>query len=1134
MEVNEALSIQQRIKRANIAHRNANKLKVSRDRAARKLAPEGNIKKRAYAVARKILRKRIAGGRGAVYQELGPTEKISIDKQLDKKKAIIKKIAMRLIPKIRQSEQHRLQSFLKGKAMKNDINEAFEKKFKKKKGKPDSYIKFFNKFTEEKQNNSGAYRSLLKKSEKYGVDVNEIGEIYSEAFNDYDADATNLTAEQFAFTRVNRALNELSKKTMWSYAMSAKGDNEWERGKSGTPRNKHTAKNLTPDQIKTHNKRGKGLNYVAHKLTGAPKYGKSFSKANNLYQEDLDESNNTPYVKKHIENGEHKGWKASNKHGKVKYFGLPFQSSANKHAGLNEGVKETAYSQQELGKHVKTYKNVSGSKFDLYKNLNGHKLVQRISGKSEDFDGHHDTRALHKRLLKTMLPEETQLDEVSPSRASMGYSLKTAQHNLANLKKGIKPEPVKKALTWKQHMKNLDGERRAGYKEHKKHYEYHKAELADLHKTYKDLHSGNLGIHKDDKEGQHGAEEEIESMKDKHRAKLTHHLNQMHYHNSQLDKPYKIREEVENLDELSMRTMGSYNEKARDQLKAHASAAADRLANKVRDPKAAREGAATTLKRYQGLNRLKRKFTEETSIEEGRFIVSGTHEDQGFSKTKVYKADSEQHARDQFHSEFDKFNAKKIKKLSLGKLKNEEVENLDEISADKLHAYRSAALEHEWNYKDKKAIKYRKLADKKLTGRAHVNANPYMSTPKPFLNKEEHTNCGTPECCGQCEPLDEFVVTAAAIAGVAAMRKAKKVAPKVGNHIKNQTFTQAGHLKDKVASIIAKKEEKPETRMSSKEYLKKREAMVKEETDLTNRIDNLKENSGKYKLSKFVYKTGKYEPHSEHESADKAREAGRKLLAGGHGNQIRIHKPNGEKLPLNKKSYYSENVNEVLGPENQIGTKALVKKLQNLTPGQEKAQVNEQYEKELIHHGVILHKTNKERKTERGGYSTDHKVIKWSKEYEINPNLKSFSGKGAGHAHQFAHQKAVRDHPEVKKHLKDGWAVDSFKIDPSKKPVLDHINTKLAYIKKQNGNLHLAEELDLDEACWKGYKQLGMKKKGKRTVPNCVKEDVKSAQVKGVIVPAYVDANGNTIPAKTVKRKEGNKILRTGNMQDGK
>jgi len=30
------------------------------------------------------------------------------------------------------------------------------------------------------------------------------------------------------------------------------------------------------------------------------------------------------------------------------------------------------------------------------------------------------------------------------------------------------------------------------------------------------------------------------------------------------------------------------------------------------------------------------------------------------------------------------------------------------------------------------------------------------------------------------------------------------------------------------------------------------------------------------------------------------------------------------------------------------------------------------------------------------------------------------------------------------------------------------------------------------EACWKGYKQLGMKKKGKRKVPNCVPVEEKS------------------------------------------
>ena len=33
----------------------------------------------------------------------------------------------------------------------------------------------------------------------------------------------------------------------------------------------------------------------------------------------------------------------------------------------------------------------------------------------------------------------------------------------------------------------------------------------------------------------------------------------------------------------------------------------------------------------------------------------------------------------------------------------------------------------------------------------------------------------------------------------------------------------------------------------------------------------------------------------------------------------------------------------------------------------------------------------------------------------------------------------------------------------------------------------------VDEACWTGYKQYGMKKKGKKEVPNCVPEEVKES-----------------------------------------
>jgi hypothetical protein len=44
----------------------------------------------------------------------------------------------------------------------------------------------------------------------------------------------------------------------------------------------------------------------------------------------------------------------------------------------------------------------------------------------------------------------------------------------------------------------------------------------------------------------------------------------------------------------------------------------------------------------------------------------------------------------------------------------------------------------------------------------------------------------------------------------------------------------------------------------------------------------------------------------------------------------------------------------------------------------------------------------------------------------------------------------------------------------------DYIDTAADYLE--------SGEHDVEEACWVGYKQVGMKKKGKRLVPNCVKE----------------------------------------------
>ena len=57
----------------------------------------------------------------------------------------------------------------------------------------------------------------------------------------------------------------------------------------------------------------------------------------------------------------------------------------------------------------------------------------------------------------------------------------------------------------------------------------------------------------------------------------------------------------------------------------------------------------------------------------------------------------------------------------------------------------------------------------------------------------------------------------------------------------------------------------------------------------------------------------------------------------------------------------------------------------------------------------------------------------------------------------------------------------------------------------------------ISEACWKGYRQLGMKKKGGRQVPNCVPKTDECAGV-GTITKqnSTVDVNKGT-PRKNLK-----------------
>jgi hypothetical protein len=73
--------------------------------------------------------------------------------------------------------------------------------------------------------------------------------------------------------------------------------------------------------------------------------------------------------------------------------------------------------------------------------------------------------------------------------------------------------------------------------------------------------------------------------------------------------------------------------------------------------------------------------------------------------------------------------------------------------------------------------------------------------------------------------------------------------------------------------------------------------------------------------------------------------------------------------------------------------------------------------------------------------------------------------------------------------------------DKIKSELLDADKDLFFYIMKKL-DLQIRETEVLDEACWDGYQQQGMKKKGNRMVPNCVR--VSEAKKKGKINPAYL------------------------------
>lgn len=101
-DVEEALTMQQRLARSRQAKRLKSKLKMGRKRAAKRIASKEKLEVRARRKAREMILKRLT--KDVPKSELTYARRQELEKRLDKMKSRIDRIAKKMLPKVRQAE----------------------------------------------------------------------------------------------------------------------------------------------------------------------------------------------------------------------------------------------------------------------------------------------------------------------------------------------------------------------------------------------------------------------------------------------------------------------------------------------------------------------------------------------------------------------------------------------------------------------------------------------------------------------------------------------------------------------------------------------------------------------------------------------------------------------------------------------------------------------------------------------------------------------------------------------------------------------------------------------------------------------------------------------------------------------
>ena len=221
----KALTLVQRQRRARILRAKEPKMQRAKEVAQHKLASDDKLKARAIVKARNMVKMRFAARKGTPYTELTTSEKIQVDKVVDKKVKLIRRLAARLLPALRKAEVNRLASFQSGEKLKHataaPVNEEFNNIVESLDNK--TSMQLFDIISDsidalnENDNSMGitlkrllnavlpedaATSTLIHKAERTNIPFSTLREVFERGSFAWEDDGRT-TQEQFSFSRVN-------------------------------------------------------------------------------------------------------------------------------------------------------------------------------------------------------------------------------------------------------------------------------------------------------------------------------------------------------------------------------------------------------------------------------------------------------------------------------------------------------------------------------------------------------------------------------------------------------------------------------------------------------------------------------------------------------------------------------------------------------------------------------------------------------------------------------------------------------------------------------------------------------------------------------------------------------------------